>query len=128
MAPWKAFLASFYGGIAEEIMFRLFLMTFFVWVLFKIKTTKDGRPTRFQIWLGNILSSVIFGLGHLGITGFLAAITLAVVLRAVLLNGVVGVVFGWLYWRKGLESAMIAHFSADIVLHVLTPLVAAMFI
>jgi membrane protease YdiL (CAAX protease family) len=38
-----------------------------------------------------------------------------------LLNGIGGVVFGWLYWKKGLESAMIAHFSADIVLHVLLP-------
>jgi len=32
------------------------------------------------------------------------------------------VVFGWLYQTRGLESAMIAHFSADIVLHVLLAL------
>lgn len=31
-------------------------------------------------------------------------------------------VFGWLYWKKGLESAMIAHFSADIIIHVCLPL------
>ena len=30
--------------------------------------------------------------------------------------------FGWLYWKHGLESAMISHFSADIVLHVLLAL------
>jgi len=40
------------------------------------------------------------------------------------LNGLGGLAFGWLYWKQGLESAMIAHFSADIVLHVITPLVA----
>jgi len=50
------------------------------------------------------------------------ALTPLVVLRAVVLNGVVGVACGWLYWRKGLEMAMAAHFSADIVLHVLLPL------
>jgi membrane protease YdiL (CAAX protease family) len=42
-----------------------------------------------------------------------------VILRAVLLNGLGGIVFGYLYWKRGLEAAMIAHFSADIVLHVL---------
>jgi hypothetical protein len=37
--------------------------------------------------------------------------------RAILLNGVVGVATGYLYWRYGLEAAILAHFSADIVLH-----------
>jgi hypothetical protein len=36
---------------------------------------------------------------------------------------VAGAAFGWLYWKKGLEAAMIAHGSADVVLHVLGPLV-----
>jgi hypothetical protein len=43
------------------------------------------------------------------------------------LNGVLGVAFGRLYWKKGLESAMIAHFSADIVLHVITAAAAPLF-
>ena len=47
-----------------------------------------------------------------------------VISRAIVLNGIGGVAFGWLYWKHGLESAMIAHFSADIVVHVITPLVA----
>jgi hypothetical protein len=41
-------------------------------------------------------------------------------------NGLVGVVFGWLYWRYGLLAAMIAHFSADVVLHTLAPLLGLM--
>jgi hypothetical protein len=35
--------------------------------------------------------------------------------------GVGGVVFGWLYWRKGLIAAMVAHFTADLVIEVLAP-------
>jgi hypothetical protein len=31
-------------------------------------------------------------------------------------------VFGWLYWRRGLEAAIVAHFAADLVLHVAAPL------
>jgi hypothetical protein len=40
-----------------------------------------------------------------------------------LLNGIAGLVFGWLYWRNGLVAAMVAHTSADVVLHVLSRLV-----
>jgi membrane protease YdiL (CAAX protease family) len=36
---------------------------------------------------------------------------------------VAGIVFGWLYWRRGLEMAMLGHFCADLVLHVATPLI-----
>jgi membrane protease YdiL (CAAX protease family) len=125
---WKSLLASFYGGIAEEVLLRLFLMTFFVWITFKIWKTSEGKPTAAGIWLSIIVSSVIFGLGHLPITGSVTAITPMVVLRAILLNGVGGVIFGWLYWKKGLESAMISHFSADICLHVILPFVAVLFL
>jgi membrane protease YdiL (CAAX protease family) len=125
---WKAFLACFYGGIGEEILLRLFLMTLIVWIIFKIRKTADGKPTVIGIWLAIIISAVIFGLGHLPITGTLTAITPLVIVRAVLLNGVAGIIFGWLYWKKGLESAMISHFSADIVLQVIFPFVLAQLI
>jgi membrane protease YdiL (CAAX protease family) len=123
-SAWKAFLASFYGGIAEEVLLRLFLVSLFVWIIFKIKKTKDGCPTNFGIWLSIILASIIFGLGHLPATSQITALTGIVVIRAIVLNGIGGIIFGWLYWKKGLESAMIAHFSADIVLHIIFPLVA----
>jgi membrane protease YdiL (CAAX protease family) len=125
---WAAFLASFYGGIAEEVLLRLFLVSLFIWITFKIKKTKDGRPTDFGIWLSIILASVIFGLGHLPTTAQITALTGMVIIRAILLNGVGGIVFGWLYWKKGLESAIIAHFFADIVLHIMAPFAASFFI
>jgi ABC-type antimicrobial peptide transport system permease subunit len=42
-----------------------------------------------------------------------------VILRAVVLNGVIGIACGYLYFTRGLESAVLSHFSADMVLHVL---------
>ncbi len=125
---WKGFLASFYGGIGEEILLRLFLMTLVVWIIFKIGKPADGKPTAIGIWLAIIISAVIFGLGHLPITGTITTITPLIVVRAVLLNGIGGIIFGWLYWKKGLESAMIGHFSADIVLHVIYPFILVLLI
>jgi len=124
---WKALLASFYGGIAEEILLRLFLVSLFVWIIFKIKKDKDGNPTVFGIWLSIILAAIFFGLGHLPATAQMTKLTGIIIIRAIVLNGILGTTFGWLYWKKGLESAIIAHFSADIVLHIITPFVASFF-
>jgi len=120
---WAAFMASFYGGIAEEVLMRLFVMSLFVWLVTKIKKTENGLPTDWGVWSAIVAASILFGLGHLPFTGTLMEITAMVVVRAIVLNGIGGVVFGVLFWKKGLESAIVAHFSADIVLHIITPAV-----
>jgi len=121
---WQGLLASFYGGINEEILLRLFFMSLLVWIIFKIKKTDDDNPTNLSIWLSIILAAILFGLLHLPITTSITAITPVIIARALLLNGIGGVIFGWLYWKKGLESAMLSHFSADIILYVVFPLIS----
>ncbi|MBA4336343.1 CPBP family intramembrane metalloprotease [bacterium] len=121
---WQGFLASFYGGISEEIVMRLFFMTFVVWLVSKLIRPKGKVvENNLVMWSAIILAALLFGIGHLPVTSALTTLTPLVIFRALLLNGIGGVVFGWLYWKKGLESAMIAHFSADIILHVLLPLI-----
>jgi len=124
---WKGFLASFYGGIAEEVLLRLFLVSLLVWISYKIKKDRNGNPTVFGIWLSIILASIVFGLGHLPAAAQVFNITELVIIRSILLNGIGGIIFGWLYWKKGLEAAILSHFSADIVLHVLAPIFTSMF-
>lgn len=111
-AVWKGFLASFYGGISEEILLRLFLVTTLAWIFLKI------RQSAWSMWAAIIVTAIVFGLGHLPMTASLITVTPVVVARAVILNGIAGMAFGWLYWKKGLETAMVAHFTTDIVLHV----------
>lgn len=117
---WQGFLASFEGGITEEVLLRLFVLTLLAWLGSLVSHDEQGRPSLGVLWVANILAAVLFGLGHLPAT---AAIGLPlnglVVMRAIVLNGLLGIAFGWLYWTRGLESAVIAHFSADIVLHVI---------
>jgi membrane protease YdiL (CAAX protease family) len=121
LAPvWQKLLAAFYGGITEEILMRLFLMTLFIWI--GTKLTRQRQPTQTVIIIAILVAAVIFGLGHLPITASLTKITPIIIARAIFLNGIGGIIFGWLYWKKGLESAMIAHFTADIFLLTLLPL------
>ena len=116
-AAWKGFLASFYGGITEELLLRLFVMSLLAWLGSFINKTSDGKPTNIIFWTANILAAILFGIGHLPAVSVLLPLTTLVVIRTVVLNAVGGILFGWLYQSRGLESAMIAHFSADIILH-----------
>jgi len=119
---WQGFLASFYGGITEEIIMRLFFMTFILWIISKmIKIKGKAVENNWLMWSSIIIATLLFGIGHLPITATLTALTPMVIVRALVLNGIGGLVFGWLYWKKGLEGAMIAHFSTDIIIYVCLP-------
>ena len=116
---WQGLLASFYGGLDEEILLRLCVLSFLAWLGRFVAKTAEGQPTVAVFWIANVIAAILFGLGHLPATANLVPITPLVVLRAVVLNGLIGVAAGYLYFTRGLESAMISHFSADIILHVL---------
>ena len=122
IALWKRFLAGFYGAITEEILTRLFLMTLITWLLGKVWIASNGLPADGAYWLSIIIAALIFGLGHLPATRALAPLTPLIILRALLLNGIVAVGTGYLYWQHGLLVAMLAHFTADMVLHVFAPM------
>jgi membrane protease YdiL (CAAX protease family) len=66
----------------------------------------------------NIIVALIFGLGHLPAAFKLIEPSFYEISRILLLNGIPGVVFGWLYWSRGLRAAMTAHFVADLMIHV----------
>jgi hypothetical protein len=120
---WEGFLASFYGGTTEEILLRLFALSLFAWIGRFVNRAPDGHPGEAALWAANILAAILFGLGHLPATATAGLpMDALVITRAVVLNGLAGLVFGWFYWKHGLEAAMLSHFSSDIVLHVILPL------
>ena len=69
-----------------------------------------------------VVAAIAFGAGHLPAAAKVWPLDTVVVTRTLLLNGIAGLVFGWFYVRHGLESAMLSHFCADLVLHVAAPL------
>lgn len=123
---WMRFLASFYGGIDEEMLMRLFVVSGLVWILGRFWQNASGQAANGAYWTALFLSALLFGLGHLPATKALTPLSPMLILRAVALNGVAGIAFGWLYWRYGLEAAMLSHFCADLLLHVVGPLFASL--
>jgi hypothetical protein len=117
---WQGFLVSFYGGINEEILSRFVLLTLLLWLGSLISKDENGCPKKGIFWMANFIIALVFALGHLQ-SFVLMGITLSPVLliRVITLNVIPALVYGWLYYRKGLESAIVAHFSTDIVIHFL---------
>lgn len=113
-AVWKGALASLYGSIAEEVQLRLFLMSVVAWGL----STLGGRDRAWPVVVAMVLAAVLFGLGHLPAAFGLWEPSALVVARTVVLNAALGVPFGWLFWKYGLEHAIAAHLGADLALHV----------
>jgi hypothetical protein len=105
-----AIMAISYGGITEELTLRYGLMTFLVWVGAKVWTTLPPG-----LYFGALLvSAVLFGAGHLPAMATLTPLTPIVILRTVGLNALLGLAFGWLFWRRGLEHAMVAHIATHL--------------
>lgn len=118
---WKRLLTCFYGGIFEEIFMRLCLLTLIAWLVGKVWRHEPGKLSSLAFWFANITVALLFGLGHLPSASLVMPITPLVVAAALSLNGIAGVAFGLLYRKYGLESAIIAHFTADFVLWVVGP-------
>ncbi len=119
-AWWLGVLGSFGAATTEETIFRLFLVTLVLWIITKIKKSHqvNGKSKVFAI----LVSALLFGVLHYGIASSTYDMTLGLFASMLLINGIGGIVFGAMFLFIGLEFAMIAHFSADILIHVITPL------
>jgi Type II CAAX prenyl endopeptidase Rce1-like len=116
---WKRLLGSvLYGGITEELIMRLFLVSLVAWLCGRWWKTANGLPTSGAFWIAIVLVAVLFGLGHLPATSAVTPLTTTLVVRALVLNGIAGIAFGYLYWKHGLEAAMIGHMSAHLVMQI----------
>jgi membrane protease YdiL (CAAX protease family) len=117
----KGASSAFYGGIVEELLLRWGLLAAFA-ALFK----KLGANPLATFWCANASSALVFGAGHLPAVAMLgAALTPLVIGYVVLANALAGLVCGWLFWRRGLETAMVAHAAGDVCLHALPLLFAS---
>jgi Type II CAAX prenyl endopeptidase Rce1-like len=122
---WQGLLASFGAGVREEIWFRFGLMTLFVWLVAKTSNRFQKGSVAVSpanVRLGNTLAAIAFSMAHLPQAQGLLGLDTFVILLVMLGNGLPGLVFGWLFWHRGLRAAALAHFSFDIILKVILPL------
>lgn len=103
-------ILSLSAAVTEELVFRLLLFTSFLWILGGLFRPILALNSGFNRWIplvfAVVFSSLLFGFVH-GVFGFLFAFGAGVALCLVFLRG-------------GLESAVLAHFLANLVFFNLT--------
>jgi hypothetical protein len=117
-------LRVLYGGITEELLLRWGFMSLVVWLLWtgvgvvgRRRRDAGGSagaptppaPTSAVVRAGIVIAAVVFGLGHLPALAAVGPLSAPVAVRTVVLNAILGVGFGWLFWRRSLEAAMVGH-------------------
>ena len=117
---WGGALISASAAIGEEVWFRLGLMTILVWFASKIFNQESPGPT--IIWSALILVSLLFGMAHFPHLASYDSATPTGIFGTLFGNVIVSIFYGWLYWKRGLLSAIIAHFSVDLGIHAIPAL------
>jgi hypothetical protein len=107
-------LGLLYGGIVEELLLRWGVMSLLVWIGWRIFQRGQGQAHPTLVWAAITLAAILFGIGHLPALASMVELTPLIVFRTILLNALGGMIFGWLYWRRSLEVAMVAHAAAHV--------------
>jgi hypothetical protein len=127
LAPrdWRTLTVGvLYGGVTEEVLMRWGVMSIVAWLISRARRPRMSPPDPAVMWTAIIIAALLFGAGHLpaiAVSG--ARLTATIVVRTILLNALGGIVFGWLFWRRNLEAAMVSHAST----HVTWAVAAALF-
>ncbi len=112
-APWKLILAAVDAGVQEEIFNRLLLMTGIAWIGSLVWREADGRPTRTVVWIAILISAILFGWAHVDDKLSIPGVPVSEYLILISTSALYGVVFGWSYWKLGIECAILVHFTID---------------
>jgi len=134
-------LTSYAAGFGEELLFRLFFISFWYWLISKILKARRGNKFPHQglvqadmsgagwrgdklFWALAILSALFFAAGHYPsftlIFGLnIAQMPLALHLEIMVLNSLAGFVCAYYFRKSGFLAAAGIHFWTDIIWHVL---------
>jgi len=116
-------VASLFAGIGEELIFRLFFISFWVWLISYVLLKKRWQNQIF--WIMAILSALVFALVHIPSLMILFdlkavnEIPLALMSEIILLNGVVSLVAAYYFRKFGFLAPVGIHFWVDVIWHVI---------
>ena len=101
---WMPVALAFESSVLEEVAFRLLLLSCLVWLLARgwRREVREASPVAVRSAI--LVSSAAFGLAH--VPPWISA---------------AGIALGQVYWRWGLEAAVVCHLTADLVVQGLGP-------
>ena len=116
-------VAALAAGIGEEVLFRLFFISFWAWLISRV--ILRGRAQGFIYAAVSTFSAVVFGLSHLPSLMYLkhwnsmAQIPPTLLLELLSLNGLMALVAASFFRKYGFLAPVGVHFWADVVWHMI---------
>jgi len=116
-------VAAITAGIGEELMFRLFFISFWTWLIGQV--ILRGRWQTQVYWVVSVFSALAFAMGHLPSVMFLfgwtdiSQVPPILLAEMILLNGLLAMVAAYLFKKFGYLAPVGVHLWADVVWHVL---------
>lgn len=105
-----------YGGITEEVLIRWGLMTLLVWCGWRMFARASAAPSAGIVWLAIGLSAVLFGVAHVpAVAMTMESVPASIAAYIIAGNTLFGIIAGYLFWRFGLEAAIVSHTVAHIL-------------
>lgn len=103
-----------FQALTDELMLRWGLMSGVLWVLALLFHQKS-KPRASLVWMAIVIVSILSALGEVPALINMLAIDPAsvIILRTTLVSAAAGIAYGWLYWKHGLEAAVLAHVLAQ---------------
>jgi len=116
-------VASISAGIGEEMIFRLFFVSFWTWLIGKV--ILRGHALTIVYWVVSTASAIAFGAGHLPSLMIILGVndpsqfSPVLLFQIFLLNGLISIVAAYYFKKYGFLAPVGVHFWTDIVWHML---------
>jgi hypothetical protein len=115
----QGLLGAFFGVINQEIILC------FIWICgITVFLKKIFQRTALNVLMAVsiVIAALIFGVVHVPIfVHNFSAQTPLLIFKVMILNFISGITFGTLFWKKGFETAVLAHVVTDFILYVTVP-------
>jgi hypothetical protein len=118
-------VASASAAVGEELLFRLFFLTLWMWLLSFLFRKNRSVP----FWIAAVLAAVAFAAAHLPSVMMLygvmdpAQLPVPLLVELLLMNGAVALAAAYYFLQFGLLATIGIHFWTDIIWHVVWGLV-----
>lgn len=105
-----------WDGLTEELLLRWGFVSLVASGLWKPVGHDTDRPSDRLLATAVVVTALVVGVGHLLLTaGTYDVLTSAIVGWVIAENTIGGLTYGWLFWQRSLEAAMIGHMATHVV-------------
>jgi membrane protease YdiL (CAAX protease family) len=122
---WRRLAIIYVACTTEELLFRLLLLSAVAGLAARALKTQGQVPDARSLWAANLVTALAFGLAHLPSWMAIGAVSVGLASIVLALNGVASLALGWIFTKRGILAAILAHAGADCAVQLIGPLTRA---